>query len=76
MSMNRQKVRRMTYSTTVLGFYKNETMVMDLKQYLIETIHGDVLKQYICEKYQWEDNVWNMIDWRSIEITLASYAQY
>ena len=70
-------VQSQVYSTTKIGFYsRHGHRINNLRTFITENTNGKELRKYIQEKMEWEDEEFDMIDWRSIEKTLNGYTEY
>ena len=65
---------RETYSSTWMGFYTEDGIMLgDVRGYLQNKYLGKRLKDYLQDKYGWDNTEFWSIDWDSIEKVISGY---
>lgn len=69
--------KRPVFSTTVMSIYdKNNIQIGDLRKYMVRHINGTILLNYIKEKFEWNNEICEKINWDGIEGALKSLSEY
>ena len=67
-------VRREVYITTWMGMYTREGVFIDnIKSHLQQEYLGQTLRQYLQQKYKWDDESFTYINWEGVENALSGY---
>ena len=68
--------RRMNSHTMIGIFDKQGKLVTDIQQYLYAEINGVKMKHYLQEKYDWETEHYESIEWGAIGEAIKSYSDF
>ena len=67
-------VRRAVYSTTWMWMYTNNgVFIDDIRTHLQHEYLGQTLRQYLQQKYNWDNERFVDIDWEGVENILSGY---
>ena len=67
---------RQMYPDTKLALFNNGVMITDNEIFLYKHINGEKLHSYISEKYGWERELMDNLDWEALGDSIKSYSKF
>ena len=65
------------YRQTIFGLYdKKKHLMTNMREYVYNKINGRKIKQYMEEKYGWNEEMIECIEWKSLEMAMKTYTEY